>query len=274
MTKNGDRKRWLWAAVCAAGVGAAILLYVATRPGPPVEPVPPDEPLPEEEAVDPPAPEAPGWVDEPGEPAEFPEGVRWLTEDTFVETGRGGRGMVSRWDADGDGLYDADEFMMYGTLRYDARTRTSATRIDILPHGSTEVFVSTRTREGMRFRRMAKRPLTPEEDTDGDGLPDAWEMHWFGHLDYGPYDDPDGDGFPNIIEWSSTTTCRATARSNGHTRASPASGCSTGRSSSSTPAPCSSRNSTATTTCSAATPGAGTCPAGCPGPAGSEGCWR
>ena len=195
MTKNGSRRRWLWAAVCAAGVVAAILLYVATRPEPPVEPVL------EEEAVDPPAPVAPGWVDEPGEPPEFPEGVRWLAEDTFVETGRGGRGMVSRWDADGDGLYDADEFMMYGTLRYDARTRTSATRIDILPHGSTEVLVSTRTREGMRFRRMAKRPLTPEEDTDGDGLPDAWEMHWFGHLDYGPYDDPDGDGFPNIIEW-------------------------------------------------------------------------
>ncbi len=38
-------------------------------------------------------------------------------------------------------------------------------------------------------------------DSDGDGLPDAWEMEHFGHLDYGPADDPDGDGYLNIYEY-------------------------------------------------------------------------
>ncbi len=38
-------------------------------------------------------------------------------------------------------------------------------------------------------------------DSDGDGLPDAWEMAHFGHLDYGPADDPDGDGYLNIYEY-------------------------------------------------------------------------
>ncbi len=38
-------------------------------------------------------------------------------------------------------------------------------------------------------------------DSDGDGLPDAWETTHFGHLDYGPADDPDGDGYLNIYEY-------------------------------------------------------------------------
>ncbi|AHF94089.1 hypothetical protein OPIT5_04865 [Opitutaceae bacterium TAV5] len=37
-------------------------------------------------------------------------------------------------------------------------------------------------------------------DSDGDGLDDAWELHYFGNLDQGPWDDPDGDNLPNIVE--------------------------------------------------------------------------
>ena len=32
-------------------------------------------------------------------------------------------------------------------------------------------------------------------DTDSDGLPDAWEQQYFGTLSYGPNDDPGGVGF-------------------------------------------------------------------------------
>ena len=35
---------------------------------------------------------------------------------------------------------------------------------------------------------------------DNDGLPNAWEMSYFGHLNYGPNDDPDGDGLTNLME--------------------------------------------------------------------------
>lgn len=42
-------------------------------------------------------------------------------------------------------------------------------------------------------------------DTDGDGLPDDWEMFYFGNLDQGAYDDYDGDGVPNIHEYLAGT---------------------------------------------------------------------
>ncbi|HLM00944.1 MAG TPA: DNRLRE domain-containing protein [Pyrinomonadaceae bacterium] len=38
-------------------------------------------------------------------------------------------------------------------------------------------------------------------DTDGDGIPDAWEMLYFGNLNYGANDDPDGDGATNLQEY-------------------------------------------------------------------------
>jgi hypothetical protein len=38
-------------------------------------------------------------------------------------------------------------------------------------------------------------------DSDGDGLPDAWERKMFGNLSAGPDDDNDGDGLDNWEEW-------------------------------------------------------------------------
>ena len=37
-------------------------------------------------------------------------------------------------------------------------------------------------------------------DQDGDGLDDAWELRYFGHLRLGPRDDPDEDGWSNAVE--------------------------------------------------------------------------
>jgi hypothetical protein len=38
------------------------------------------------------------------------------------------------------------------------------------------------------------------DDSDNDGLPDAWERNFFGGLGMGPNDDPDGDGLTNAQE--------------------------------------------------------------------------
>lgn len=42
-------------------------------------------------------------------------------------------------------------------------------------------------------------------DTDGDGLPDAWELQNFGDLSYGGDDDTDGDGVKNSAEFANGT---------------------------------------------------------------------
>jgi hypothetical protein len=44
-----------------------------------------------------------------------------------------------------------------------------------------------------------------DEDTDDDGLPDAWELEHFQTLDYGPSDDNDNDTIPNLQEYQDGT---------------------------------------------------------------------
>lgn len=43
-------------------------------------------------------------------------------------------------------------------------------------------------------------PPSPGADSDGDGLPDAWEMTHFGNLSQDAFGDPDGDGLNNLGE--------------------------------------------------------------------------
>ena len=43
------------------------------------------------------------------------------------------------------------------------------------------------------------------QDSDGDGLPDWWELRYFGNLAQGANDDPDGDGFTNATEYANGT---------------------------------------------------------------------
>src|SRR5258706_16424560 len=50
--------------------------------------------------------------------------------------------------------------------------------------------------------------LESSRDSDGDGLPDDWELRYFGSLSAdggGPGDDPDHDGMSNLEEYQSGT---------------------------------------------------------------------
>jgi len=115
-------------------------------------------------------------------PTTFPAVRKWLSQHTYEDTrGR----LISNWDIDEDGLYDHYEIVCYGTLRYNAHTRSQAPRINLPP--------------------PAKPKVNPN-DTDNDGLHDAWEKGYFGTLKYGRWDDPDGDGYPNGVELSRRTS--------------------------------------------------------------------
>jgi hypothetical protein len=48
-------------------------------------------------------------------------------------------------------------------------------------------------------------PPPPSGDTDGDGLPDAWEQQYFGDLNQAGGGDPDGDGATNAQEYAAGT---------------------------------------------------------------------
>ena len=106
-------------------------------------------------------------------PTTHPSATRWLGTWSYLDAHNT---LISVYDSDGDGLYDADEIARYGSLAYDSRSKSDAPRLSL-------------------------RPSADESwDSDGDGLPDEWERGYFGTLDRGADDDPDEDGFPNAVE--------------------------------------------------------------------------
>jgi hypothetical protein len=58
---------------------------------------------------------------------------------------------------------------------------------------------------GVQTTNLSLTLNTPMVDTDHNGLPDDWEMHYFGHLGVDPNADPDGDGVTNLQEYLNGT---------------------------------------------------------------------
>lgn len=56
-----------------------------------------------------------------------------------------------------------------------------------------------------RLERVDLQVALPMEDTDGNGLLDDWERHYFGQLGVDPDDDEDGDGMSNFAELKAGT---------------------------------------------------------------------
>jgi len=93
-------------------------------------------------------------------------------------------------DLDGDGLPDSWEYEYFGDLD------------ETVPGDPDADFLSN-----VYELQHGLDPMQPDaiEDADGDGLPDAWEILWFGNLNQGPDDDPDREGITNRDEQSAGT---------------------------------------------------------------------
>lgn len=55
-----------------------------------------------------------------------------------------------------------------------------------------------------RYFRLVT-PLIGPADSDGNGMPDWWQIQYFGHLGVDPNADPDGDGMSNLQEYLAGT---------------------------------------------------------------------
>lgn len=68
---------------------------------------------------------------------------------------------------------------------------------------------STTTLNASVLDNVSLTPVSPilpaGQDTDGDGLADAWESQYYPPAEYGPSSDPDGDGLSNRDEYVSGT---------------------------------------------------------------------
>ena len=95
-------------------------------------------------------------------------------------------------DTDADGLPDAWEQAYFSSL-----AQTGA--------GDFDGDGFTNLQEYNAGTHPANAAITPN-DTDGDGLPDAWEQQYFGSLAQTASGDFDGDSYSNLIEYQAGTS--------------------------------------------------------------------
>lgn len=109
-------------------------------------------------------------------------------------------------DTDSDGLTDLEEFRLknYYGVNVDPLKKFTVPGVmdgtgDADGDGISDI---AELRGGSNPSNPLSYPAnSPTLDTDHNGLPDAWEMQYFGHLGNDPKGDPDGDGLTNLQEY-------------------------------------------------------------------------
>jgi hypothetical protein len=79
---------------------------------------------------------------------------------------------------------------------------------DTAPPGSISASYTVRAADPRLHLSPQSDPVTVStilKDTDGKGLPDRWQMRYFGHLGVDPNADPDADGLTNLQEYKGGT---------------------------------------------------------------------
>lgn len=124
----------------------------------------------------------------------------WKGAFTFDEQGgyhSAGPDVIDLKDSDGDGMSDAWEILYFGNLSHNGSTDSDAD----LYSDFDEYLAGTHPTDQLS-----------SPDSDGDGLADGWEVHFFRSAPtedrfdiigkYSGADDPDGDGFTNTQEFA------------------------------------------------------------------------
>lgn len=90
-------------------------------------------------------------------------------------------------DSDGDGLPDNWERHFFGDISfYD---------------GGNDPDGDELTNSQEQDPNVGTHPGRASQDSDQDGLPDPWEIRWFGNCDANPHENPDGDCLDNLDEY-------------------------------------------------------------------------
>ncbi|MBX3746801.1 MAG: hypothetical protein KF833_15940 [Verrucomicrobiae bacterium] len=97
----------------------------------------------------------------------------------------------------------ADAVARSGAVITHTFTATAQEYVIILDGPSAESFEITDRNAILNAFTLER--LSASSDSDGDGLPDEWELQYFGNLDQGPGGDFDNDGLTNLEEYLAGT---------------------------------------------------------------------
>jgi len=132
-----------------------------------------------------------------------------------------GVGTVSAWNNNRSGNTWTGTFATNRVKLFNGPSATlSADNAHFWPYGlnyDSEDSTINRVRH-IKMVSALRRDMNIVKDSDGDGLPDDWEMFHFGNLTQSATDDADGDGVNNLAEYNADTNPAAfTTQWNGTT---------------------------------------------------------
>ncbi len=91
--------------------------------------------------------------------------------------------------------------LIVGNGTYQGQPRAFATVAPTIYEGPDTFTYTASDGIGSASATVSVNVVDPDLDTDGNGLPDWWEMQYFNHLGVDPNADADGDGVSNYVEY-------------------------------------------------------------------------
>ncbi len=113
-------------------------------------------------------------------------------------------GLLNASATDGEDFKFKPQTLTFASGTTVATASVTIINDDNLEEPDEEIYLALENPRGANIGSPSTHKITVKEnaeDSDKDGLPDWWEMKFFGSLDQKPEYDPDNDGVSNIIEY-------------------------------------------------------------------------